>query len=105
MRCCDCCEEGIDSYNVDDLLDQINALIRKATNGGASKYGLIALDDLNRIRATIRRGDFTEADYLFESAILTDWEEKEECRKRYLKAIAPPPSRPKVGLWQHEVAA
>ena len=98
-RCCDCCEEGVDSYSIDDLLNEINARINMAIKGYVSKFGLIALDDLNLIRRAIRRGDLSEEEYLFESAILPKWEHLEQARKAWLKAIAAPPPPPKCGLW------
>ena len=98
-RCCDCCEDSIEDYDVDDLLDEINSRLRTAKY--QTEVKLIYIDELNHIRRAIQTGNLAEADHLFCAAVMPKWKDLEECRKAWLKAVAPPPPPPKVGLWQH----
>jgi len=99
-RCWECeCDYHIDRYDVDDLLDEINDRLRK--EGWTSHRKLIAVDDLAAIREAIKRGDASEATWLFDQAIFPKWKEIRECEKALKEVRKPPPPPPKEGLWMY----
>lgn len=100
MSRCYCeCENDIEDYDVDELLDEINSRLRK--DGWMRRYQLIASDDLAAIKLALNEGDRTEATWLFDQAIFPKWKDIKECEAALKKARMPPPPPPKVGLWMY----
>ena len=103
-HCCnydELCENDIDNFDIDDLLNEINDRLPK--HEGYSQLKLIATEDLNLIERTIANGDKCEAIWLLQRAIFPKWKDIKAAREAWKRATAPPPPPPRVGLWCHAI--
>lgn len=85
MSCCCCCDcdNNIEDYDIDQLVDEINY---RAQKGKGSLVRMVYADDLPDIFRALRRGDVVEATALLEQSLMPKWRDVEACKKQYKEA-------------------